>query len=738
MRNLFTRISTLHIVTIAASTAVILSLAHHEINFWGLAWYQQALSALAGISIAAFPIYHFLKLTWDRAAKLPAKRWLVFLLPATIFAGILAWRITPSPVVWHQLEIFPDFQPDSSEVRIIEIKLPQGSRIPFADIDPLGGWRIVDDTLVADGLNPEPLTYSFKGPIDNPIRLTLLTSPESPAITVSLDGLISTVVPEGTPGSLKEVDLPVRYRYGVPSGIAMSVMIGMDLLALLFLFTVIWLAQELVQNEEPPLWQKRPTAASHLTSLFILMGIGFILHSLNLLAVPLVVVGDSTSFLDGALYWLKNFNLDGVSSSRGPGVSMLIIPAMAIFGRDPWGLKIYMHLLAIGCIPLCYLLGWQLSGKRWFAFLSGLVAVLTPDLYLYSNLVMSEIPNIFFGLTYAVLLVLALEKFQWGWLLGPMVIGAFSVLVRPENIVMFVVGILFLTVKGFLVFRNQQYKSKPINPLLSLGLSVFIGILPLLWWSAHNYRVHGFFGLSDYAGEVLYDGWIYFGESSHIPITDPGSRAARIISSTYVHHPRSADDTDAPTGWDVFPALVNAGYSQQQAFAILRQTAIDSIVTNPTLALELLFIKIREGFVPETTATFTINLPGEYHPQDPLKSAYFDEESAVIPTLITFQQAVYLLMDYWYIYGYQPWIWICLTALGLCLYRQPFFLWAPLVVLTGIRILFPTIMGLSHWRYALSGILPLQIFALAGLHSLALFLITINYNGKIKSNSASS
>jgi 4-amino-4-deoxy-L-arabinose transferase-like glycosyltransferase len=738
VRELIKRISVIHIVTIAASTAVVLSLAHHQLNFWGLAWYQQALCVLVGFPIVIVPIYHFLKLTWARGATLSTKRWLIFLLPAVIASGILAWRITLSPFIWHQLEIFPDFQPDISEVRIIEIKLPQGSRIPFADIDRLGGWRIADDTLVADGSNPEPLTYSFRGPIDKPVRITFISLPESPAVSISLDGLISAVVPEGDPGSLKVVNLPVRYRFGVPSGIAMSVIIGIDLLAFLFLFTVLFLAQEIAQSYQPPHRNKQHIPSLHLTSILILIGLGFSLHSLNLLAVPLVVVGDSTSFLDGALHWVKNLNLDGVSSSRGPGVSMLIIPVMAIFGRNPWGLKIYLHLLAMACIPLCYLLGWQLSGKRWFAFLSGSIAVLTPDLYLYSNLVMSEIPNIFFGLAYLVVLVLALETFQWTWLISSMVIGAFTALVRPENIVMFAVGILFLIVKGFLVIRNQQYKSKPINLLSMLGLSIFIGILPLFWWSAHNQRVYGFFGLSDYAGEVLYDGWIYFGESSHIPITDQDSSAARIISSNYVHHPRSADDTDAPTGWDVFPALVNAGYSQQQAFAILRQTAIDSILRNPTLALELLFIKIREGFVPETTATFTIDLPGESSPPDPWKSAYFDEEILIIPFLKSLQQADYVLMDYWYIHGYQLWIWICLTALGLCLYRRPFFLWAPLVVLTAIRILFPTIMGLSHWRYVLSGILPLQLFALAGFHSLAIFMKTINYADGKKSGPPSS
>lgn len=449
-----------------------------------------------------------------------------------------------------------------------------------------------------------------------------------------------------------------------------------------------------------------------------------VLHTLNYLAVPLVVVGDSTSFLDGAVHWLRYHNLDGVSTARGPGMSMLLIPAMGLFGRSAWGLKLLLHLLAIGCVPLCYLLGWQLSGRRSFAYLASLVAVFTPDLYLYSNLVMSEIPNIFLGLAFLVLLVPALQTFEWGWLLAAMFLGAVNVLIRPENLLTLAVGMIFLAAKGIWNLSQPETHpgtSKTGGLLLRLGSAILVGILPLIWWSAHNYRQHGFFGISNYAGEVLYDGWIYFGESSHIPITDRDSPAARLISSIYVHHPRSADDTDAPTGWDIYPALLDAGYSTQQAFSILQQTAVDSIIRDPSLSLELLFIKLREGFAPETTATFTLPLPGEAFQPGELKMTYFDEEKLTAAWLVHLQRVGYRVMDFWYGQIYQLWIWVCLAALVLCLYRRPFFLWVPVVAVTSIRILFPTIMGISHWRYILSGILPLQIFGLAG------FLVIISF-----------
>jgi hypothetical protein len=350
-------------------------------------------------------------------------------------------------------------------------------------------------------------------------------------------------------------------------------------------------------------------------------------------------------------------------------------------------------------------------------------------MYLYSNLVMSEVPNIFLGLAFFVLIIPALESFAWPWLIASMLMGAFNVLARPENLLMLAAAMLFVITKGIWEITKQEASSLPLKAgsiLFRLGVTILVGILPLLWWSAHNYRVHGFFGLSDYAGEVLYDGWIYFGESSHISITDPNSGSAQIISSIYEPQPGSVDGRDVPTGWDIYPALLKAGYTSQEAFSILGQTAIDSILRDPSLSLELLFIKLREGFVPETTATFTFELPGEVSTPSELKSLYFDEENMRIPGLIRLQRISYGVMSFWYERLYQVWIWVCLAGLVLVLYRKPFFLWFPLAAFTAIRIFFPTVLGISHWRYILSGILPVQIYALAGLYSIIL-LITLLY-----------
>jgi len=106
---------------------------------------------------------------------------------------------------------------------------------------------------------------------------------------------------------------------------------------------------------------------------------------------------------------------------------------MAPFGRNPWGLKILLHLLALACVPVSYRLGWQLGRRFWFAFIAGLITALIPDLYFYSGFVLSEVPHFFFGLLFCTLLLSALETMTAGWLIAALLVGSFSVLVRSES-----------------------------------------------------------------------------------------------------------------------------------------------------------------------------------------------------------------------------------------------------------------------------------------------------------------
>ncbi|MGH2582295.1 MAG: phospholipid carrier-dependent glycosyltransferase [Anaerolineales bacterium] len=725
MRSWVSHFSAKHLVSLASASVLVLSVAHHQLKFWGLPWPNQLLLAAVAIPTAAFLIVKVLQPVWAQLAGISKKRWIPFLIPAIILAAIISWRVFIPPIVWHTLEIFPPSGEQQPEVQLLEIKDSRGRKVQPSGVRHLGDWLIRDNVFVPAGTGGEPLSHTFYGRIDRPVLLTFATSPSSPEVKVALDGKSTTIDLGGQTGGQRAVELAVGYRFGLGSGVIIALVYLLDFLALFVLFAFFWAIQEIVQ---PAHTQSHPKAqgatAQHGRNIGILLGIGVALHVVNYLAVPLIVVGDSTVYLNGAVHWLSYYNLDGVPAARGPGMAMLFIPVLWAFGRNAWAVKFFLHVMALACVPLGYSLGWQISGRRWFALLAGLTVVLTPDLYLYSNLVMSDIPNILLGLLFMVLLIQSMKKFEVNWLIAAMIIGSFGVLVRPENILMFAIGVLFLMGKGLWDLKTAKANVSHLTVKdlgLRLGLTTLVGVIPLLWWASHNYRVHGFFDLSNHAGDALHDGWIYFGEASHFSITDPDSQSVQLIASAFLNDPRPADDRDPPTAHWVSTALTNAGYTEQQIKDILVQASIDSILNKPSRSIELLFLKFREGFAPESLGAFTFPFLQEETRLLALKAVYFDEESLNIPWLISVQRAGYQLMDFWYEKGpAQIWIWICLALLPLSLYRLPFFLWAALGIITLVRIMLPTVLSLPHWRYILAGILPLQILALYTLASLAL------------------
>jgi hypothetical protein len=127
-----------------------------------------------------------------------------------------------------------------------------------------------------------------------------------------------------------------------------------------------------------------------------------------------------------------------------------------------------------------------------------------------------------------------------------------------------------------------------------------------------------------------------------------------------------------------------------------------------------------DGFIPTTAATLTIALPGETIMST--KGEYYDEEGSGFPPFILFQRNLYKLLEVFYAGVYKYWIWFCLAAMFICLYRKPLVLWAPIVLIGLTRVFFPIIIGLSHWRPVVSGIIFLELCALAFLQSLGVFL----------------
>ena len=144
---------------------------------------------------------------------------------------------------------------------------------------------------------------------------------------------------------------------------------------------------------------------SHTQGLLIACGVALVLHAINFIAVPLAVLKDSLSYLQGVAYWLQYHSLDGASSYRGLATTLLFTPAIVLFGRNAWGLKLVLHVFALACVPLSYRLGWQLGRRRWFAFSAALCTAVISDLYTYSSYVLAEGVHVFSGLLFLTFLI---------------------------------------------------------------------------------------------------------------------------------------------------------------------------------------------------------------------------------------------------------------------------------------------------------------------------------------------
>ncbi len=717
------------IFSLLIAESTVLSALHHWLNFWGLPWDKQALVVFVIAPVFSFLISFLVGPVWEDFLKIEWKRWLLFLFPALLIASIFTWRSFSLPEVQHHLEIIPAAGGAANEIRLQEIKGAFGNVVPLSDFKNLPGWTFQNDLLIAEGSAAKPIQYSFNGPIDQQIRVTFLTSPTSGTVSVVLDGQRSDMDLKSSDGSQKRARLNTQYRWGYLNFLIIPIILLADLFTAIMLLGSIWVVQEINQTRARNTGQRSAESfLSHRDGLLILCSFGLVLHTINFLAVPLAVLKDSPSYLQGAVYWIRYHSLEGVSSYRGPGTTFLFTPFMAPFGRNPWGLKVLLHLLAFACIPVSYRLGWQLGRRRWFAFLAGLFTALIPDLYFYSNFVLSEVPHFFFGLLFCTLLLSALDTMTLGWLVAALLVGSFSVLVRSESAVALMIGFGFLLIKVIWDWKDQKStgqvapsrKQGGLAAIWRLGLASLLAAVPLFAWSVHNQREYGFFGISDYGGEILYDGWIYFGLNSKIPILYENSSALKVIDAVY--QPGLNETSAVPSGWTIYYLLLQHGYTSEQAFSLLEQASIDSIRNDLPLSWKLLVIKIQKGLEPEAFLPATFLFPGEKADFEILNSDYFDQEKLLFPVLVNLQRSVDSLIGKGYQTFYSVWLWLCLGMSFICLYRRRFFQWAPLVAIAVINVFLPTVMGMSMWRYVLSGTVLMQIFVLAGIQSVGEFI----------------
>ena len=691
-----------------------------------MTWQKQFL-ILALIPLLAIPLNFIVSLMWERAVNTSWKRWLLFLLPALVITSYSTWRMFESPLLWHTLEITARENSGQTEVQLLEIRDSYGAVVPFSEIRELGDWSVQDEVLTVTGSGTRPVQYSFLGPFRSPVKLRFLTSPTAGDVEIKLDGKsLEASLFEETNGQ-RVVQIEPTYKLGIPGSMILFFVVVIDLLALLSLFTMLWLIQEIHQTTQPPIDALDDfSRQTYWKRLAILLAIALVLHLVDYFSVPLQLGEDSPGYLDGAVHWLKFHNLEGASPVRGPGTPLVFLPAILLFERNPWGVKLLLHLLAFASVALTYHLGWQLTRKYWFAFIAGLLIAVNPDIFYFSNFVMSEIPNIFFVLLFCTLLLTALETLSFRWMLATILVASFAVLIRTENLVLLLITVLFLT---FQVMRRKVLPAKERFHEMAvyarqMGFAIFLASLPILAWSAHNYQQHGFFGLSNYASEVFYTGWVYEGEASHISITDQSSPAVKIINEVYWSDPQiAAKEQHVATGWMIYLHMIERGYTSDEAFSLLRQAALDSITWDYEKTWQVIAVKIRDSFKPEIGEMVTLPLPGEETHDNWIKTMYFDEEKLVIAPLVRMQRQINEFMAWGYTRLYPTWAWFCVVAMLLCLYRKPVIPWLPIVLITLFRVGLPNMFGLSLWRFVVSGLPLLQILALAVLYSLYVFAL---------------
>ncbi len=695
-------------ISALAGASIVLSVSHHFINFWGLGFLQEALIFFLAAPILSLFILLFVNRIRAAIFAIERNRWLFFLFPAVLTASLFAWYFYRAPVVWHRVEVMP--APHSTgDIELYEIKIRPGKVVNLSQVKAAKGWKFEDGAFKTVSENPEPLTASFRGAVGDEASLLFKSSPQSRDVTVILDGKKRDVILRDAETGAKPAPILASYKMGIPAGVILSVIVLLDFLAFFFAILSAWLIQEISQlsvDSKP----RVDRFLSHRVNLLILLALALIFHALNFFSVPLITASDSPSYLHGVIHWMEYGNLDGVPAARGPGTTFLFTPAFLLFGKNAAGVKLTLHLLTIGVIPMLYLLTWKLYRRRSFAFFSALIGVFIPELYLFSNFVMSDGPNVFFVLAYCVTLLTALESPSWKTLFAFMLAGTFAVLLRAENILLFAIGAAFLFLK--IIWEKQEIYKR----LFALGVVVALASLPLLAWSAHNQRVHHFFGLSNYADEVLYDGWVYFGEASGIPITDENSSAVKNIQAALAAYDKPLGQTLVPTGWEIYPTLLSYGYTENQAIKLLGDAARDSIRSYPDLALRVYLLKLKDSFIPSHSGvmekTFQlVEENGKIIGALPYSKAwYFDAQQTSFYAFIPWQQKIYDGLPLFDGYLYRPFVFFSLALALLAFYQKQFFKWTPMALIVLSRMFIPITIGIAHWNYMLAGIVALAAF----------------------------
>ena len=190
--------------------------------------------------------------------------------------------------------------------------------------------------------------------------------------------------------------------------------------------------------------------------------------------------------------------------------------------------------------------------------------------------------------------------------------------------------------------RFPRFVRPPVSLLRGLVLAIVIAAAPLLGWSAHNQRVYGFFGLSDYGGAVLYDGWVYFGENSHISIKDRASPAVRVIDAA-LEAREVAPPALPPAGPSTPRCSMGDIRARRRSPCCKMQPWIPFAKTLHALG-NCYSSRCGMGLSPARTSRPHSPCPEKASDVKTLNSGYFDAEPVLSPLLVQLQRRINVLV----------------------------------------------------------------------------------------------
>lgn len=193
-----------------------------------------------------------------------------------------------------------------------------------------------------------------------------------------------------------------------------------------------------------------------------------------------LVLTDISLHFDEAQYWAWSRDLAWGYYSKPPLIAWIIAGVTALFGNDPWAVRLPAPVLHGLTSLVLASIAWHIWRDRALAALCGFSYLLLPGISVSSILISTDVPLLLCW-SVALLAFWRLQAGQGGWLGGAVLLG---VALGLGLLAKYAMAYFFLGLLTFAVWGRDKI-DKPM--LKALFLSAFVGFLLLagnLWWNA--------------------------------------------------------------------------------------------------------------------------------------------------------------------------------------------------------------------------------------------------------------